>query len=133
MSLRSASMGSRALIVNDARRDASLTGTDAIVFIFDTYKDGQNGFVFGTNSIGIEYDAQIDNEGVRTFTSLDGLQQNRSIIIKYSYLFDVLRQALCALDDLRLRRGRKVQWNIRFLFLLFYWAVKLLVFLKIVV
>ena len=57
------------LVVNDARRDASLSGTDAIAFIFDTYKDGQNGFVFGTNSIGIEYDAQIDNEGVGNFNN----------------------------------------------------------------
>ena len=57
------------LVVNDARRDASLAGTDAIVFIFDTYKDGQNGFVFGTNSVGIEYDAQIDNEGVGNFNN----------------------------------------------------------------
>jgi hypothetical protein len=57
------------LVVNDARRDADLTGTDAIIFIFDTYKDGQNGFVFGTNSIGIEYDAQIDNEGVGNFNN----------------------------------------------------------------
>ncbi len=57
------------LVVNDARRDASLNGTDAIIFIFDTYKDGQNGFVFGTNSIGIEYDAQIDNEGVGNFNN----------------------------------------------------------------
>lgn len=57
------------LVVNDARRDASLSGTDAIIFIFDTYKDGQNGFVFGTNSAGIEYDAQIDNEGVGNFNN----------------------------------------------------------------
>lgn len=33
------------------------------MFILDTYKDGQNGFVFGTNPAGIEYDAQVDNEG----------------------------------------------------------------------
>ena len=57
------------LVVNDARRDASLNNTDAILFIIDTYNDGQNGFVFGTNSIGIEYDAQIDNEGVGNFNN----------------------------------------------------------------
>ena len=31
--------------------------------IFDTYHDRQNGFIFGTNVIGIEYDAQVRNEG----------------------------------------------------------------------
>lgn len=33
------------------------------IFILDIYMDGQNGFVFGTNSIRVEYDAQVDNEG----------------------------------------------------------------------
>ena len=51
------------LVVSDARRDASLDNMDAFLFIMDTYKDNQNGFVFGTNSVGVEYDAQVDNEG----------------------------------------------------------------------
>jgi hypothetical protein len=51
------------LVVSDARRDASLDDMDAFIFILDTYKDNQNGFVFGTNSLGVEYDAQVDNEG----------------------------------------------------------------------
>lgn len=51
------------LVVSDARRDASLDGTDSFQFILDTYHDRQNGFVFGTNSLGIEYDGQVDNEG----------------------------------------------------------------------
>jgi hypothetical protein len=51
------------IIISDSRRDASLDATDAFLFILDTYKDSQNGFLFGTNPAGIEYDAQIDNEG----------------------------------------------------------------------
>ena len=51
------------LVVSDARRDASLDGTDSFQFIIDTYHDRQNGFIFGTNSLGIEYDGQVDNEG----------------------------------------------------------------------
>lgn len=51
------------LVVSDARRDASLDGTDSFLFIIDTYHDRQNGFIFGTNSLGIEYDGQVDNEG----------------------------------------------------------------------
>jgi len=57
------------LVVSDARRDADLENTDAFVFILDTYKDNQNGFVFGTNSLGIEYDAQVDNEGQGNFNA----------------------------------------------------------------
>ncbi|MEZ5042031.1 MAG: DUF5916 domain-containing protein [Saprospiraceae bacterium] len=51
------------LVVSDARRDASLDNTDSFIFLLDTYNDGQNGFVFGTNSQGVEYDAQVNNEG----------------------------------------------------------------------
>ena len=51
------------LVVSDARRDASQDGTDSFLFILDTFHDGQNGFLFGTNSIGVEYDGQVDNEG----------------------------------------------------------------------
>ncbi len=57
------------LVVSDARRDADLTNTDAFMFILDTYHDLQNGFVFGTNPIGIEYDAQVDNEGQGNFNA----------------------------------------------------------------
>lgn len=55
------------LVVSDARRDASLDNTDAFMIILDTYHDGQNGFVFGTNALGVEYDAQVDNEGIGNF------------------------------------------------------------------
>ena len=57
------------LVVSDARRDASLNGTDSFLFIFDTFHDGQNGFVFGTNSLGVEYDGQVDNEGQGNFNN----------------------------------------------------------------
>ncbi len=51
------------IIVADSRRDSSLDETDSFRMIFDTYRDGQNGFVFGTNPAGIEYDGQVTNEG----------------------------------------------------------------------
>ncbi len=55
------------LVVSDARRDASLDNTDSFIFLVDTYHDGQNGFIFGTNSQGVEYDAQVNNEGQGNF------------------------------------------------------------------
>jgi hypothetical protein len=51
------------IIVSDSRRDADLEDTDSFRLIFDTYRDRQNGFVFGTNPAGIEYDGQVTNEG----------------------------------------------------------------------
>ncbi|MEO5739095.1 MAG: DUF5916 domain-containing protein [Vicinamibacterales bacterium] len=51
------------IIVSQARRDASLTDTDSVVMVFDTFNDSQNAFVFGTNPLGIEYDGQVAREG----------------------------------------------------------------------
>lgn len=51
------------IVVSDSRRDADLNDEDSFLFIIDTYHDQQNGFLFGTNAQGMEYDAQIDNEG----------------------------------------------------------------------
>ena len=51
------------IIVSDSRRDAPLDDTDSFQMIVDTYRDRQNGFVFGTNPAGIEYDGQVTNEG----------------------------------------------------------------------
>ena len=52
-----------ALVFGQTLRDASLNEADAFVIVFDTYQDGQNGFVFGTTPAGIEYDGQFTNEG----------------------------------------------------------------------
>lgn len=52
------------IVVSDSRRDADLGDSDSFQFIIDTYHDGQNGFLFGTNAEGMEFDAQINNEGV---------------------------------------------------------------------
>ena len=51
------------IIVAESRRDSSLEETDSFQVILDTYRDGQSGFVFGTNPAGIEYDGQVTNEG----------------------------------------------------------------------
>ena len=55
------------IIVNDSRRDASLRDTDSVQILFDTFRDGQNGFVFGTNPAGVEYDGQVINGGSGLF------------------------------------------------------------------
>ena len=51
------------IIAADSRRDSDLTETDSFQIILDTYLDGQNGFIFGTNPAGIEYDGQVTSEG----------------------------------------------------------------------
>ena len=51
------------IVTADARRDTSLEEVDSFRMLVDTYRDRQNGFVFGTSAAGGEYDGQVTNEG----------------------------------------------------------------------
>ncbi len=51
------------IVTTDTRRDANLGEMDSFQIIFDTYRDQQNGFVFGTNALGVQYDAQVRDQG----------------------------------------------------------------------
>jgi hypothetical protein len=51
------------IVTTDTRRDAGLGEMDSFQMIFDTFRDQQNGFVFGTNAAGIQYDAQVRDQG----------------------------------------------------------------------
>ena len=59
------------IVTTDTRRDAGLGDMDSFQMIFDTFRDKQNGFVFGTNAAGIQYDAQVRDQGNAT-VSWDG-------------------------------------------------------------
>jgi hypothetical protein len=52
------------IVVTDSRRDSSLNDTDAFLMIIDGLLDRQNGYVFGTNPAGIEFDGQVTGEGM---------------------------------------------------------------------
>jgi hypothetical protein len=62
------------MVISDSRRDSPLDETDCFQIILDTYRDRQNGFVFGTNPAGIEYDGQVTNEGQGDITPLTNQQ-----------------------------------------------------------
>src|SRR5687768_3658778 len=51
------------MATTDTRRDAGLGEMDSFQMIFDTFHDQQNGFVFGTNAAGVQYDAQVRDQG----------------------------------------------------------------------
>jgi hypothetical protein len=52
-----------AIISTDSRRDSSLDDTDSFRVLIDGLLDRQNGYVFGTNPAGLEYDGQVAREG----------------------------------------------------------------------
>ncbi|MCZ6916037.1 MAG: DUF5916 domain-containing protein [Gemmatimonadetes bacterium] len=51
------------ILTGENRRDADLRDADALLIVLDTYRDRQNGFVFGTTPAGIEYDGQVVRNG----------------------------------------------------------------------
>ena len=51
------------IVTTDTRRDPDLGAMDSFQLIFDTFNDKQNGFVFGTNAAGAQYDAQVRFQG----------------------------------------------------------------------
>ena len=65
-----------AIVISDTRRDGGLDDADSFRLVLDTFLDRQTGFVFGTNPAGVQYDAQIDFEGTRTFRSMPGFNQD---------------------------------------------------------
>jgi hypothetical protein len=52
-----------AIIATDSRRDSSLDDTDSFRVLIDGLLDRQNGYVFGTNPAGVEFDGQVVREG----------------------------------------------------------------------
>jgi len=112
------------LAVTDVRRDATLTNTDAFIFIIDTYLDRQNGFVFGTNTVGIEYDAQVDNEGEGNFNNN---RQQGGVIGGFNLNWDASWTVATQIGDygwsaefaiplktIRFRSGEDVKWGFNF-------------------
>ena len=66
------------IITTDSRRDSSLDDTDSFRVIIDGLLDRQNGYVFGTNSAGMQFDGQVSREGAGQFIpgGADGLNLN---------------------------------------------------------
>ena len=63
------------ILVTNARRDSSLSDTDGFLVVIDSFLSRQNGVVFGTNPVGIEFDGQVTAEGANRFGQ-DGFDLN---------------------------------------------------------
>ena len=64
------------IVTTSERRDSFLGDQDSFQVAFDTFRDRQNGFVFGTNASGVQYDAQVRNQV--TNASWDGSWEVRT-------------------------------------------------------
>ncbi len=65
------------IVAGEKVRDGDISKSDYFGILLDTYHDRQNGFVFTTTPAGIEYDAQVVNEGEGGGIQLPG--QNRAM------------------------------------------------------
>ena len=103
------------IIVSDSRRDSSLDDTDAFLVIIDGLLDRQNGFVFGTNAAGIEYDGQVTREGAGDDPGAfnlnwDGTWQVKSQIFAEGWSAELE----IPFRTLRYGRGQVQDWGINF-------------------
>lgn len=111
----------RGIVVNESRRDSDLTQTDSFQIILDTYRDRQNGFVFGTNPTGLEYDGQVTNEGegggAGAGSSLGGFNKNWDaswIVSTRSGDFGWSAEFAIPFSTLRYDRGKTALWGLNF-------------------
>ena len=80
------------IITSDTSRDFNPSEMDSVQLIFDTYHDRQNGFVFGTNAVGSQYDAQVRDEGERQSSAAPGsgsAGSNSGINVNWDASWDV--------------------------------------------
>tara|TARA_B100000963_G_scaffold361955_1_gene401273 strand:- start:72819 stop:75023 length:2205 start_codon:yes stop_codon:yes gene_type:complete len=113
------------IVISDSTRDSNLEDEDSFFFIIDTYDDQQNGFLFGTNANGVEYDAQITNEGQGNFAA--GFRQQGGAIGGTNINWDSTWQVKSKvgeygwsaefeipLKSIRFAEGDKKSWGINF-------------------
>ncbi len=114
------------IIVTDSRRDSSLADSDSFQLILDTFRDRQNGFVFGTSPSGQEYDGQLVNEGAGG-SGMGGGGQTRGAGGGFNLNWDGVWQVRTAIGDagwsaefaipfrtLRFPAGREQTWGVNF-------------------
>ena len=105
------------IIVTDARRDSSLAETDSFRVIIDGLLDHQNGFIFGTNPVGMEYDAQVIKEAASGAFGSEGfnLNWNTSWSVK-AQISDIGWSAEFRIPfkNLRYNKGENQTWGINF-------------------
>ena len=61
-------------------RDVDLENEDNIKFVFDTYRDERNGYIFSVNPFGARYDAIVADRGEDENSNWDGVWDARTSI-----------------------------------------------------
>ena len=71
-------------------RDVNLREEDNIKFIFDTYSDKRNGYIFAVNPFGARYDAVLADRGEDENSNWDGVWEARTSINKNGWSVEIV-------------------------------------------
>ncbi|HZF07643.1 MAG TPA: DUF5916 domain-containing protein [Thermoanaerobaculia bacterium] len=63
----------KGIVTTSLTRDADITYDDTLQILIDTYHDGRSGYVFATNSGGVQVDGLVRNEGEQVNLDWDGI------------------------------------------------------------
>ena len=104
------------------RRDGQLDDTDSVQILLDTYKDGQNAFIFGTSPTGIEFDAQVSKAGQLRGRSRFGVSRAAAAMnLNWDAVWTVRSQVtargweseiIIPFSTLRYRPGKDQSWGL---------------------
>jgi hypothetical protein len=61
------------IVTTTLTRDSDVTYDDTVTLLLDTYHDGRTGYLFTTNSGGVQVDALVRNEGEQVNLDWDGI------------------------------------------------------------
>jgi hypothetical protein len=70
-------------------RDASLANEDYVKFVFDTYRDGRNAYIFAVNPYGSRYDALVSNRGESENINWDGIWEAKTRIRNDGWIAEI--------------------------------------------
>jgi len=105
------------IIVTDGRRDSSLDETDSFRVIIDGMLDRQNGYIFGTNPVGMEYDAQVIKEAYAGAFGSEGFNLNWNTSWSVKARISAIgwsAEMMIPFKSLRYGKGTDQAWGINF-------------------
>ena len=105
------------IIVTDGRRDSNLSDGDSFRVIIDGLLDRQNGLVFGTNPVGMEYDAQVIKEASSGYFGGTGFNLNWDASWSVKAQISEIgwsAEMRIPFKTLRYGNGEKQSWGINF-------------------
>ncbi|MEE9429733.1 MAG: DUF5916 domain-containing protein [Melioribacteraceae bacterium] len=97
------------IIAYSKARDVELDEEDNIKFVFDTYRDERNGYIFSVNPLGARYDAIVADRGEDENSNWDGVWDAHTSINKDGWSAEII----IPVKSLSFKKGLH-QWGFNF-------------------